>query len=104
MRSTMLWPRLAPGSMPSLPPPPGSGPPCSRARPRPALRRLLLTDSVRVTVGGAVMRRWLLAGLATIALIGSAGSGAALAQAQPLVLRVVPSADLTELDPTRGAN
>ncbi|MBL6082067.1 ABC transporter substrate-binding protein [Belnapia sp. T18] len=49
------------------------------------------------------MRRWLLAGLAAIALSGTLQS-VARAQPQPSVLRVVPSADLTELDPTRGAN
>ena len=49
------------------------------------------------------MRCWLLAGLAAIALSGLPRV-AALAQTQASVLRVVPSADLTELDPTRGAN
>ncbi|HYZ31057.1 MAG TPA: ABC transporter substrate-binding protein, partial [Crenalkalicoccus sp.] len=48
------------------------------------------------------MRRWLMAGLAAIALTGPAwaqGGGGGNS-----VLRVIPSADLTELDPTRGAN
>lgn len=48
------------------------------------------------------MRRWLLAGFAAVAVAGTAwaqGSGGANS-----VLRVIPSADITELDPTRGAN
>jgi peptide/nickel transport system substrate-binding protein len=45
------------------------------------------------------MRRILLAGLAALAL-----GGTAWAQGSNSVLRVIPSADVTELDPTRGAN
>lgn len=44
------------------------------------------------------MRRWLMAALATLAFAGSAWAQGGS------VLRVIPSADITELDPTRGAN
>ena len=45
------------------------------------------------------MHRLLLAGLVLLSLAGGAA-----AQGGGRVLRVVPSADITELDPTRGAN
>jgi len=45
------------------------------------------------------MKRFLLGLLASAAL-----AAPALAQSSPGVLRVIPSADVTELDPTRGAN
>ena len=47
------------------------------------------------------MKRIIIAGLAACLLAGPATRSA---QAQGRVLRVVPSADLTELDPTRGTN
>src|SRR3954467_8040027 len=91
----MPWPRRARGSRASRRRPPASGRRCATRRGVEAPEAACYAP---LTTGGRAMRRWLMAALASLALAGPAWAQGGS------VLRVIPSADITELDPTRGAN
>src|SRR3954447_10820930 len=91
----MPWPRRARGSRASRRRPTASGRRCATRRGVEAPEAACYAS---LTTGERAMRRWLMAALASLALAGPAWAQGGS------VLRVIPSADITELDPTRGAN